>query len=148
VARLGGSAAMFFLEVCFLLQYMGKSDDQRPCSRAATCVPSGQAILKDIMLLENQTRARSRARRAFRRGPATPPRMSPAAGEIRPEARNADAGASYAPTPRGAQRRGGRERHRAREVRPDKAPPSASGGSRPPFPRRSERKRKMLTCGI
>ena len=69
---------MFFLEVCFLLQYMGKSDDQCPCSRAAICVPSGQAILKDIMLLENQTRARSSCSASF------PPRAcDPAAHEPR-----------------------------------------------------------------
>ncbi|PUZ61506.1 hypothetical protein GQ55_4G281200 [Panicum hallii var. hallii] len=54
VARLGDAelAAMLFLDGCFLLQYMGKSDDE---PMFAGCnLSSGQAILKDMMLLENQ----------------------------------------------------------------------------------------------
>ncbi|CAN6170462.1 unnamed protein product [Urochloa humidicola] len=53
VARLSDAelAAMLFLDGCFLLQYMANSED----AMFAGCnLSSGQAILKDMMLLENQ----------------------------------------------------------------------------------------------
>ncbi|CAL5037734.1 unnamed protein product [Urochloa decumbens] len=53
VARLSDAelAAMMFLDGCFLLQYMAHSDD----AMFAGCnMSSGQAILKDMMMLENQ----------------------------------------------------------------------------------------------
>ncbi|CAN6208136.1 unnamed protein product [Urochloa humidicola] len=53
VARLGDAelAAMLFLDGCFLLQYMANSED----AMFAGCnLSSGQAILKDMMMLENQ----------------------------------------------------------------------------------------------
>ncbi|CAN6198187.1 unnamed protein product [Urochloa humidicola] len=53
VARLSDAelAAMLFLDGCFLLQYMANSED----AMFASCnLSSGQAILKDMMLLENQ----------------------------------------------------------------------------------------------
>ncbi|CAL5007919.1 unnamed protein product [Urochloa decumbens] len=54
VARLSDAelAAMLLLDGCFLLQYMINSD--APMFFAGPNLPSGEAILKDMMLLENQ----------------------------------------------------------------------------------------------